>query len=92
MAEAKRDKAMAKKQEKHMEQLIEAAKENSDATDAAVQLLTKLGDMLEQAQEDDDPEKVTEIVDQLRAQSRKLAEAITANTPFDPSGNQPQPE
>lgn len=53
--------------------------ENSDAIDSAVILLGKLKEMIDAA--GTDPVKLKELSDMLDANSKRLAEAVVANTP-----------
>ena len=57
--------------------------ENSSVIDSAIVLLQSLSAQIEDLK--DDPEALQALADSLDMQSNRLAEAIVANTPSEPS-------
>jgi len=57
--------------------------ESSDAVDAAVTLIGSLADEIRASAGDAD--KLNDLADKLDANSKRLADAVVANTPFQPS-------
>lgn len=59
--------------------------ENTDVTSSAVVLLEGLSQQLKDAIASGDPARVQAVVTQLDANSKRLADAVTANTPVAPT-------
>jgi len=57
--------------------------ENDDAIDSAVELLATLSNQIEELK--NDPVALQALADQLDANSKKLADAVVANTPVNPT-------
>jgi hypothetical protein len=81
LGDARRDKAMAQS----TEQLRAAVAAQQDATQSAITLIQGLADQIEEALGDD--AEVERIAGEIRASAQNLAQAVTENTPFTPSGN-----
>lgn len=67
---------------KELSDIQAEVQKNTSAVDSSVVLLTNLSALLKQHQ--NDPAKIDEIADQLAANSKRLADAIVANTPVVP--------
>jgi outer membrane biosynthesis protein TonB len=63
---------------------------NNDAVSSAKALLTQLSALLKQHL--NDPAKIDEIADQLASNSKRLADAVVANTPAGDLPPAPEPE
>jgi hypothetical protein len=66
----------------NLDEIRDAVAGNTDAVNSAVQLMVSLADALEAAASD--PAQVTELAQQLRANTQVLADAVVANTPAAP--------
>lgn len=75
--------------EKHMsalvDQLVATVKSESDVVTAAVNLLNALFKKLQDGISDGDIDQIKAVVDEAQADSKKLADAIVANTPAEPA-------
>lgn len=77
------------KLEDHMsalvDQLVSTVKDESDVVTAAVNLLNALFKKLQDGISDGDIDQIKAVVDEAQADSKKLADAIVANTPAVPA-------
>jgi hypothetical protein len=81
LGDARRDNVMADT----LEELRSAVAMQKDATQSAVTLIQGLAEQLEEAVGDDT--EVERLAGELRATAQSLADAVTENTQFSPSGN-----
>ncbi len=70
-------------------QLVEQVKKVTEVEAAAVALIKGLADQIESAKTD--PARLDAVISDLKLSSEKLAAAVVANTPVDPSTT-PEPE
>jgi septal ring factor EnvC (AmiA/AmiB activator) len=66
-----------------LQDLADAVKANTDATAAAVQFIDGLATQMQTAIQNEDGPAIEQLANDLKANTQKLAEHITANTPAD---------
>lgn len=64
-----------------IEQLKVAVQRNTEVDDSVITLLNGIVQQLKDAQASSDPEAIQTVIDQLDANTKKMAYAVTANTP-----------
>jgi hypothetical protein len=81
LGDARRDNIMSKA----LDSLTKEVEEQGSAVDSAITLISGLAEQIRNAGGDE--EKLEKLAADLEASQQKLAEAVTANTPHDPSAN-----
>lgn len=64
-----------------MQDLQAAVQRNSDVDDSVIVLLNGIVQQLKDAQASNDPQAIQAVIDSLDADTKKMADAVTANTP-----------
>ncbi len=64
-----------------MEELQASVKRNTDVDDSVVLLLEGISQQLKDAQASGNPQAIADIITKLDANTQKMADAVTANTP-----------
>ncbi len=64
-----------------MDDLKAAVTRNTDVDDSVVLLLQGISQQLKDAQAANNPQAITDVIAQLDANTQKMADAVTANTP-----------
>ena len=72
-----------------MQDLTASVQRESDANDAVVTLLNGVSQQLKDAQASNDPQAIQTVIDQIDANTKKLSDAVTANTPAAPASSTP---
>lgn len=67
-----------------MQDLTASVQREADANDAVILLLTGVSQQLKTAQAQNDPTAIQTVIDQIDANTKKLSDAVTANTPAAP--------
>jgi|SRR6478752_7047332 len=70
---------------KELDDLKREVAESKTVTQGAAALVASLADQIRDAK--DDPEALEQLANELDANTKALADAVQANTPFQPSGN-----
>lgn len=70
------DKLMA-----NMQELREAVRRNTDVDQGVVTLLEGVSTQLKDAQAQNDPQAIQDVITELDANTKRMADAVTANTP-----------
>lgn len=68
-----------------MDRLTASVQRNTSVTDSALALISGLADQVRNAASSGDPAALNALADQIDAESQKLADAVTANTPAAPA-------
>lgn len=63
-----------------MQELRDAVKRNTDVDESVVTLIEGISQQLKDAQASQDPQALQEVIDQLDADTKRMADAVTANT------------
>ena len=64
-----------------MEDLKAAVTRNTSVDDSVLALLTGISQQLKDAQASNDPQAIADVIAQLDANTQKMTDAVTANTP-----------
>jgi flagellin-specific chaperone FliS len=64
-----------------IQDLTAAVKRNTDIDDSVLAMVTGIVQQLKDAQASNDPAAMQSLIDQLDANTKKMADAVTANTP-----------
>ena len=64
-----------------MQDLKDAVTRNTSVDDSVLALLQGISQQLKDAQAANDPQAITDIINQLDANTQKMTDAVTANTP-----------
>ena len=64
-----------------MQDLKDAVTRNTSVDDSVLALLQGISQQLKDAQAANDPRAITDIINQLDANTQKMTDAVTANTP-----------
>ena len=72
-----------------MQDLTASVQRESDANDAVVTLLSGVSQQLKDAKASNDPQAIQTVIDQIDANTKKLSDAVTANTPAAPASSTP---
>ena len=64
-----------------MQELQAAVQRNSDVDDSVIVLLNGIVQQLKDAQAANDPAAIQAVIDAIDADTKKMADAVTANTP-----------
>jgi flagellin-specific chaperone FliS len=64
-----------------MQDLTASVQRESDANDAVITMLNGISQQLKDAQAQNDPKAIQTVIDQIDQNTKKLSDAVTANTP-----------
>lgn len=64
-----------------MQELTAAVQRNTDVDDSVLTMISGISQQLKDAQAQNDPAAIQAVIDQLDANTKKMADAVTANTP-----------
>ncbi len=64
-----------------MQELRDSVQRNTDVDEGVVTLLQGVSQQLKDAQALNDPQAVQDVITQLDANTQRMADAVTANTP-----------
>jgi hypothetical protein len=64
-----------------MQELQAAVQRNSDVDDSVIVLLNGIVQQLKDALASQDPQAIQSVIDSIDADTKKMADAVTANTP-----------
>lgn len=64
-----------------MEELKAAVSRNTDVDDSVLTMLQGISQQLKEAQAQNDPQAIADVIAQLDANTQKMTDAVTANTP-----------
>jgi len=75
----------------NMQDAINEIQAQTTVIDSTVTLLNNISDQLKTAQQNNDPQAVQNIIDQIDANTKKLSDAVAANTVAQTNPDQTQP-
>lgn len=64
-----------------MQELRSAVERNTSVDDSVLTLLAGISQQLKDAQAQNDPQAIQDVINQLDANTQKMTDAVTANTP-----------
>lgn len=64
-----------------MQDLRSAVERNTSVDDSVLTLLSGISQQLKDAQAQNDPQAIQDVINQLDANTQKMTDAVTANTP-----------
>jgi hypothetical protein len=64
-----------------MQDLRSAVERNTSVDDSVLALLSGISQQLKDAQASNDPQAIQDVINQLDANTQKMTDAVTANTP-----------
>lgn len=68
-----------------MQDVLVEVHNESDLEDSVITLMNGLVQQLRDAQAQNDPKAIQAVIDQIQANKKKLSDAVTANTPVNPT-------
>ncbi len=64
-----------------MQELTASVQRNTDVDESVLTLISGISTQLKDAQASNDPAAIQAVIDQLDANTKRMADAVTANTP-----------
>lgn len=64
-----------------MQELRDAVRRNTDVDQGVVTLIEGISTQLKDAQAQNDPQAIQDVINELDANTKRMADAVTANTP-----------
>ena len=75
----------------NMQDVINEVQDQDTVIDSVVSLLSNISDQLKNVQASNDPTALQSIIDHIDANTKKLSDAVVANTPAQTSPQQAEP-
>lgn len=68
-----------------MQDILDHVSAQSSVEDSIISMLNSVSQQLKDAQASNDPAAIQAVIDQVDANTKKLSDAVTANTPVQPA-------